>query len=102
MAVEDLQSGWLLLLMCGATRAIFWLRTVRPRRQRLAMHGAVDVSGSVGDVPNIGIIAVPFGRHGFGQCSEGQRGRPVGQLGRLHQNGEAAPSAHRSNHDAEF
>ena len=29
-AVEDLQSGWLLLLMCGATRANFWLRTVRP------------------------------------------------------------------------
>ena len=28
--VEDLQSSWLLLLMCGATRANFWLRTVRP------------------------------------------------------------------------
>ena len=65
MAVENLQSGWLLLLMCGATLAIFWFRTVRPRRQRLAVHRAVDVSGSVGDVPNISIIAVPFGRHGF-------------------------------------
>ena len=61
-----------------------------------AMHGAVDVSGSVGVVPNTGIIAVQVGRHGFGQCSEVQRGRPLGQLGRLHQNGEAAPSAHRS------
>ena len=27
--LEDLQSSWLLLLMCGATRANFWLRTVR-------------------------------------------------------------------------
>ena len=69
--------------------------------QRLAMHGAFDVSGSVGVVPNTGIIAVPVGRHGFGQCSEGQRGRPLGKLSRLHQNGEAAPPAHRSNHDAE-
>ena len=73
-----------------------------PRRQCLAMHGAVDVSGSVGVVPNTGIIAIPVGRHGFGQCSEGQRGHPLGQLGRLHQNGEAAPSTHRSNYVLSF
>ena len=29
-AVPDLQSAWLLLLLCGATRANFWLRMVRP------------------------------------------------------------------------
>ena len=29
-AVPDLQSAWLLLLFCGATRANFWLRMVRP------------------------------------------------------------------------
>ena len=28
--VPDLQSAWLLLLFCGATRANFWLRMVRP------------------------------------------------------------------------
>ena len=95
--------------MCGATQANSGLRTVRPdfdsfvrrtpRRQCLAMHGAV--SGSVGVVPNTGVNAIPVGRHGFGQCSEGQRGCPLGQLGRLLQNGEAAPSTHRSNYDAE-
>ena len=28
--VEDTQAAWLLLLMCGSTRANFWLRAVRP------------------------------------------------------------------------
>ena len=103
LAVEDLQSGWghagEFLAADSQTRFdSFVCRT--PRRQCLAMHGAVEVSGSVGVVPNTGIIDIPVGRYGFGPCSEGQRGRPLGQLGRLHQNGEAAPSTHRSNNDA--
>ena len=47
--------------------------------RRLAMHGAVDVSGSVGVVPNTGIIAVR-GEAWVCQCSE-ERGRPLFQLG---------------------
>ena len=40
--VEDLQSSWLLLLMCGATRANFWLRTVRPDlAESFAVHARV-------------------------------------------------------------
>ena len=42
--MEDLQSGWLLLLMCGAPRSNFWLRTVRRELTRFfAKHNDASV-----------------------------------------------------------
>ena len=91
--VEDPQAGWLLLLMCASTRANYWLRGVQPEwtstfadthdahvweylRRILNSHGV----GSAASLP-------VFQGSGAYQRHQDQRGSPMGQLGRLPENG---------------
>ena len=94
--VEDPQAAWLLLLMCASTRANFWLRGVQPEwtstfaethdahvweclRRILNCHGGISRSHCF-----VTVLPRGFGAH---QRRQDQRGSPLGQLGRLPENG---------------
>ena len=103
--VRDPQAARLVLLMCGSTRANFWLRAVAPehtgdsadRHDAKVWRCLCEILGVPVDHDEAQLIAtLSFSAGGFGsfQCVPFSQCRPLGKLGGLHEDGEATASRH--------
>ena len=107
--VNDTQSAFLFLSMCGATRANYWLRAVRPedtedfaRRHDenvwaclREILGTPHASGSACFVH----FVIVSGRFGIGQRSSCSSRCTLGQLGRFLANGQTEEPSDRQDDD---
>ena len=92
--VQDTQAAFLLLLMCGSTRANFWLRTVAPElTERFAERHDVSVWRCLSNI--LGTPSAPDGAQVIATLALSAGGlglssahRVICQLGRLAEDGE--------------
>ena len=85
--MDNTQACWLLLLLCAATRANFWLR-VRQKRAvcRASRHHRTILGSERAPDSTKAISQLPFSQGGLGLTSAGEveSGSTQVQLGRLH------------------
>ena len=92
--VPDVQSAWLILLMCASTRANFWLMLCGGTRCTRMGVLAPNLEGSCcgREVAGHSVAAVRPRRVGTHQRCQGQGRGPLGELGRLFADGPPTPS----------
>ena len=103
--VQDTQAAFLLLFMCGSTRANFWLRTVEPElTESFAERHDASVWRCLSNIlgtpsaPDgaqvIAIIGLICRRIGALECAQSQKCRPFCQLGGRAEDGEEETPRH--------
>ena len=100
--VEDTQACWLLLLMCAATRASFWLRMVRPKDSQAfaerhdahvweCLRAILGAPAALVSAKIIAHLPLSLGELGLTSAVQTRVAAHWARLGRQHLHGQEAP-----------